>query len=195
MTLYARADFARIGSVEPNGVRVRPAVASDAAAAMELLHASFAGYSAFAAPGWAPPEPEPNEVEMMAEAFGVPEVWYVLAEDGDGLAGQCGFVQAHTERWRTGDPIEGLAHFWQLFVRPDWWGRGLGAHLHDLALAEIPARGFTRARLWTPEGQSRARRFYERRGWRLGDERMDASNPLGLPIVQYVHDLSGVTVR
>ena len=28
------------------------------------------------------------------------------------------------------------------------------------------ARGFTRARLWTPAGQRRARAFYAREGWR-----------------------------
>jgi GNAT superfamily N-acetyltransferase len=156
---------------------------------MDLLLTAFAGYSAFAPPGWKPPLPDPGELEMLAAKFDDPEVWYVVAEDGGGHAGQCGFNQAYTERWMTGDAIGGLAHFWQLFVRPDLWGSGLAAELHDSALAEIRARGFTRARLWTPEGQARARRFYEKRGWVLNGERQDESNPSGISLVQYVHDL------
>jgi GNAT superfamily N-acetyltransferase len=175
--------------VEPNGVTIRPAVAADVPAIFDLLLASFAGYSDFAPEGWTPPVPEPDEPERMAESFDRAEVWYVVAEDSHGHAGQCGFVQAYTERWMTGEPVEGMAHFWQLFIRPDVWGTGLAGRLHDMALDEIRARGFARARLWTPEGQRRARRFYERRGWALGQERQEADGPLGIPLVMYVHDL------
>jgi GNAT superfamily N-acetyltransferase len=48
----------------------------------------------------------------------------------------------------------------QLFVRPEAWGTGVAAELHDRAI-ELGAR-----QLWVMEQNARARRFYERRGWR-----------------------------
>jgi GNAT superfamily N-acetyltransferase len=163
-------------------------VASDVPAVMDLLMSSFAGYSEFAPPGWVPPTPADEDPEMIGKSFDNPEVWYVVAEDGAGHAGQCGFCQAYTEARFRGEPIEGMAHFWQLFIRPDMWGTGLAGELHAAALDEIRARGFARARLWTPEGQARARRFYERRGWVLGEERQD-DGPFGIPLVMYLHEL------
>jgi putative acetyltransferase len=70
---------------------------------------------------------------------------------------------------REGRPI-GLAAFeacWLggLYVVPDEWGSGVAGDLHDAALAEMP--DCPELRLWTLEANHRARRFYERRGWRL----------------------------
>jgi GNAT superfamily N-acetyltransferase len=53
-----------------------------------------------------------------------------------------------------------------LYVRPEAWGSGVAAALHDAALAELAAAGVRRATLWVLEANERARRFYERRGWR-----------------------------
>jgi len=51
-----------------------------------------------------------------------------------------------------------------LFVLPAHWGGGLGSDLHDLALERLEAAGVVEAKLWTL-AESKARRFYERRGW------------------------------
>jgi GNAT superfamily N-acetyltransferase len=50
-----------------------------------------------------------------------------------------------------------------LYVRPEAWGTGVAAALHERALA---AHGPGTMRLWVLEENRRARRFYERRGWR-----------------------------
>ena len=55
-----------------------------------------------------------------------------------------------------------------LYVLPSHWGRGIGAALHDEALAAIP--DCPEVRLWTLEENHRARAFYERRGWRQNGE-------------------------
>lgn len=52
-----------------------------------------------------------------------------------------------------------------LYVRPEAWGTGVAARLHDLAVGELRERGVGRARLWVLEANVRGRRFYERRGW------------------------------
>lgn len=55
-----------------------------------------------------------------------------------------------------------------LYVVPAEWGSGAAAALHDAALAAMP--DCPELKLWTLEENLRARRFYERRGWRLNGE-------------------------
>jgi GNAT superfamily N-acetyltransferase len=53
-----------------------------------------------------------------------------------------------------------------LYVVPEQWGTGLGGRLHDRALEVVRELGSERCHLWVLEDNARARRFYERRGWR-----------------------------
>jgi GNAT superfamily N-acetyltransferase len=53
-----------------------------------------------------------------------------------------------------------------LYVVPGQWGSGIAVKLHDRALEIALELGSTRCHLWVLEDNARARRFYERRGWR-----------------------------
>jgi GNAT superfamily N-acetyltransferase len=64
-----------------------------------------------------------------------------------------------TEEW-----LEGL------YVVPERWGSGLADELHDRALEVVRGLGSAGCRLWVLEDNARARRFYERRGWRENGE-------------------------
>jgi putative acetyltransferase len=101
-----------------------------------------------------PPElyPFPTEAvqERWQEALDDPEVTVIVAEE-DGRA--VGVVMTRTE-WLDG-----------LYVRPEWWSRGVGRSLHDEVLARQRAAGATRCHLWVLERNDRARRLYERLGW------------------------------
>lgn len=79
--------------------------------------------------------------------------------------------------------VPGLAHLWQLFVLPEWWGRGVAALLHDAAIAEMRAQGYRVGRLVTPSPHVRARRFYERRGWSPVEE--EWNDELALMVTEY----------
>ena len=57
-----------------------------------------------------------------------------------------------------------------LYVVPEEWGSGVAAALHDQALASMRELGATEATLWVVEGNTRARRFYEREGWSADGE-------------------------
>jgi GNAT superfamily N-acetyltransferase len=71
----------------------------------------------------------------------------------------------------------------RLYVLPSAWGAGVGAALHDDAIAALRADGAASASLWCLAGNERARRFYERRGWRLnGDERTVPFPPYPLDV-------------
>jgi GNAT superfamily N-acetyltransferase len=149
----------------------------------------LASYSAFAPPGWRPPERD-EERDRRAELVADPATWALLALVDGTPAGHVTFMPARERTadetpgaWQTREVIPGLAHFSQLFVLPDWWGRGVAPVLHDAAITEMREQGYESARLFNPTDHARARRFYERRGWRGCDERFN--DELALRLTEY----------
>ena len=57
-----------------------------------------------------------------------------------------------------------------LYVVPEEWGSGVAGALHDEAVVGMRELGATEATLWVVEGNTRARRFYEREGWSADGE-------------------------
>jgi GNAT superfamily N-acetyltransferase len=174
---------------EAEKVHIRAASRDDVPAVLALVASSFEGYRSFAPEGWQPPEQDRGAALAIEYILTHSNTWYVVAEDAAGHAGQCGFHPVHEERMMRGAPVEGLAHFWQLFVREDLWGSGVGGRLHDLAVSAMRERGFTRARLNTPAGQERARRFYERRGWRAAGPSPDGLGSPAIELLRYELEL------
>jgi GNAT superfamily N-acetyltransferase len=118
-----------------------------------------------------------GDVEWFTTLLEAEGSWVLLALVDEQPVGHVSFHPARDRSPHDSRPfnelpeIPGLAHLWQLFILPQWWGRGVAPFLHDAALAEMVARGFTRTRLYTPAAHLRARRFYERRRWSpVGDE-------------------------
>ncbi len=125
---------------------MRAATADDAALLAAIQEeASLAGLSHVY-----PPELYPFPTDAVRER------WRRYTEAGGWavVSGDDGFV-AVEEPW-----LEAI------YVRPAAWGSGVAGHLHDAAIAELRSRGVRRAKLWMLERNDRARRFYERRGWR-----------------------------
>jgi GNAT superfamily N-acetyltransferase len=160
---------------------LRPAGPDDAPQVMSVALEGFEGYRSFAPPGWEPPDPR-DELERARARLGDPRIWCLLAEQDGEAAGHVAFMPARIHANPSDEPR--LAHFWQLFVREPWWGSGLATALHAEAVREAAARGFTAMRLFTPAGQARARRFYEREGWTPAGEPADAPE-FGMPLVEY----------
>jgi GNAT superfamily N-acetyltransferase len=141
----------------------RAPVAGDVEQMVAVTVTGFESYRAFAPEGWEPPSTA-DEIERLEGLLGQDHVWYLVAEHEGELVGHVGFLAADRLSFaRVDDPR--LAHFRQLFVMPAHWGTGLARRLHAAAIDEAGARGFTPLRLFTPAGQVRARRFYEREGW------------------------------
>jgi predicted N-acetyltransferase YhbS len=160
---------------------LREAGLADADAIARLTHDSFRDYSAFAPPDWEPPALE-EEGRRMRESLTHPDAWCQVAESDGEHVGHVGFMPATISRAPTDEP--GLAHFSMLFVRPSHWGTGLATELHGEAVREAAARGYSSMRLFTPAGQVRARRFYEREGWIAAGEPVQ-DDDFGIPVVEY----------
>jgi GNAT superfamily N-acetyltransferase len=136
----------------------RPDEADELAAIQR--EASLAAY-----PHIFPPElyPFPTEAveERWREAVADPALEVIVAEEGRPV----GVVMTRPE-WLDG-----------LYVRPEWWSRGVGRALHDEVLARQRAAGSTTCNLWVLEHNDRARRFYERLGWRENGSTRDVPFP------------------
>jgi GNAT superfamily N-acetyltransferase len=135
----------------------------DADELLRTLELAFEGYRAFAPDTWEPP---PLDDHGVSERLADSAVWCQIASAAGEPAGHVALMPAAIHGgWPEPDP--GLAHLWQMFVREPFWGSGLAATLHGAVIEEALRRGFARFRLFTPAGQGRARRFYERERWTL----------------------------
>jgi GNAT superfamily N-acetyltransferase len=59
-----------------------------------------------------------------------------------------------------------VGELYALYVHPEWWSTGTGRSLMDHVLAKVSRAGFPNVMLWVLERNARARRFYERAGFR-----------------------------
>jgi tRNA dimethylallyltransferase len=154
---------------------LRPARPDEAEAAFQVQRrASLAGLAHIYPPDRYP-FPDEDVRERWREALADPAGHVVVAEHT--VAGIVGVAGA----------LDGWLH--GLYIVPECWGNGLAGRLHDEALRLLAADGATSARLWVLEDNERARRFYERRGWRRdGSERVVPFPPHPLD-VGYTKDL------
>ena len=160
--------------LRPATLRLRRAGPADAGTIARTIALGFDTYRAFAPARWRPPDVS-HEIEIVRQRLVARGTWCALAEVAGEPAGHVAMVA---------DRRPGTASLWQLFVRPAWWGSGLAPLLHEAFLQQASAAGYARARLLTPAAHARARRFYERRGWRPGGP-PEVMAPLGLPVIAY----------
>lgn len=145
----------------------------------------FESYRSFAAPGWTPPTLA-TEVELLQGLLGDEHVWCLLAESSGVLVGHITILPATRAYHPVNDPH--LVHLRNLYVHRDQWGTGLARTLHAAGLDAARERGFAQMRLFTPAGQARARRFYEREGWQPAGEQFYDPGP-DLPLIEYRYEL------
>lgn len=93
---------------------------------------------------------------------------------------------AHVCRSRDEDADESEGEVTAIYLRKQWWGRGIGRDLFKKAVDRLRAFGFTSAILWVLDSNARTRRFYEAAGWKLnGGEKVDDVRGIPLREVRY----------
>jgi GNAT superfamily N-acetyltransferase len=135
-------------------------------------------WRAFAPADWTP-RSFADSVALTRRVLAAPGARALLAHVDGEPAGHCGMVRGDWD-----EPLSVV--LWALFVRPAWWGTGLADRLHEAFVAEARERGYPQAWLAVPAAHARARRFYERRGWRA-DTLLDESR--GMPMAIYGRSL------
>ena len=160
--------------MRPAVLTTRRAWPADAETLAHTMTTGLETWRAFAPAGWSPPGP-PFLAAHARAALSNPDGWGLLAFcDGEPAA----HVVLTRADW-TGPPA---AMLWSLFVHARWHGTGLGDRLHAAFVTRARELGYGQAWLATAAPHVRARRFYERRGWRVEgfpeEER-------GMPMVAY----------
>lgn len=88
----------------------------------------------------------------------------LLAEDGGEAVG----MAIHgPDRQADGD-----VELYVIYVLSGYWSRGVGRSLMDRVIEDVRASGHARLALWVLEGNTRARRFYERYGFAVTEKKI-----------------------
>ncbi|WP_369195156.1 GNAT family N-acetyltransferase [Streptomyces djakartensis] len=92
--------------------------------------------------------------------------------------------------YRDGDVLTGDAELYAVYVHPGRLGRGAGRALLSESVARCAAAGHGRMFLWVLRDNDRARRFYERAGFRAdGAAESFEVDGIAVPEVRYVRPL------
>ena len=152
----------------------RRALPADAETLVRTSRLGLETWRAFAPPSWTLPTAAAH-VAFVRDRLSSPGAWAVLASVAGEPAGHAAMIPGSWDEPRS-------AILYALFVRPAWWGTGLAASLHDAFVDHARGAGYPQAWLATPAAHARARRFYERRGWRA-DTLLEDNR--GLPMAIY----------
>lgn len=166
-------------------ISVRPATLNDLPAISEVARetwlATYRGHM-----------PEADIQDFLQSNYSPERLRRSLKSLGEGfvVAVEAGQVIGYAMLSLNGD---GHAELWSVYVLPGVQRRGAGQRLWDTQLAHARLLQATRLVLWVLEGNSTARRFYERQGATCSDQR---EYPVGAGVineVQYALDLDQVS--
>jgi GNAT superfamily N-acetyltransferase len=88
------------------------------------------------------------------------------------------------------EPDDPTGELWMLNADPSAFGSGAAIALHQAAMQTLADQGHRSVALWVVDRNPRARRFYEREGWRAdGVERVDEVGGTPIQELRYVRDL------
>jgi len=117
------------------------------------------------------------------EAAGGVRVW-LAEETGSAVA----FASTGPSRDPEGEP--GTGEVYAIYVEPSMIGTGRGSELFAHVVADLRAQGYRRAELWVLPGNSHARQFYERAGWRAdGAEKVQPFGDIEVIEIRYRAEL------
>jgi GNAT superfamily N-acetyltransferase len=107
---------------------------------------------------------------------------WVAEEDGRVI----GFASAGASR-----DEEDVAELYTIYVLPESWGSRAGHELMRAVIDWFLAEEYTNAMLWVLADNPRARRFYEREGWRVDGRRTDEFHGVQVEEARYRLTLVG----
>jgi GNAT superfamily N-acetyltransferase len=147
---------------------VRPAVADDAGALAAVNVASWrAAYAGIMPDAYLDALSVEQRTASWARAIANPALRCLVAETHDGRV--VGYATVGP------DPEDDGPHgmLLMMYTLPDQWGGGAGPALMAASREALRGMCYAEAALWVLEANARARRFYERDGWREDGARRD----------------------
>jgi L-amino acid N-acyltransferase YncA len=105
------------------------------------------------------PQREERMRELLATKRSARRVWVIESEEG-----LLGFSEAGPSR--EDEAPDWAAEVYTIYLDPTAVGKGIGRELFAHTVADLRNAGYRHATLWALERNERARRFYEKAGWR-----------------------------
>ncbi len=106
-----------------------------------------------------------------------------VAEEDGRIVGVAILSPARANAGR-GDAIPGLAHLNTVAVMPDRWGQGIARTILGLIVEHAREGGYVQLQLYVDDDNARARRLYERNGWKPTGEIVHAERVTHLRYVR-----------
>jgi len=106
-----------------------------------------------------------TSVGVVRERIGAAAAIGKIAEEEARVVGVA-ILSPARENGGRGEPIPGLAHLNTVSVNPERWGMGIGRALVALIVEHARQVGYDELQLYVDENNERARRLYERDGWK-----------------------------
>jgi len=164
-------------------VTVRAATPDDARAIAEVHVRTWQEAYRHAFPAEVLETLDVDERELLwTDLLGRPEPAWV-AEDGGRVVGFANAGPSRTE--------EDVAELYAIYVLPEAWGGGAGRQLMAAVISWFLTEEYTTAMLWVLEDNPRARRFYEREGWRHDGGRTETMRGVDVEEALYRLTLAG----
>jgi ribosomal protein S18 acetylase RimI-like enzyme len=104
-------------------------------------------------------------VGVVRERIGAAAAVGKIAEE-DGRVVGVAILSPAREHGGRGEPVPGLAHLNTVAVNPEHWGMGIGRALVALIVEHARQVGYVELQLYVDGDNERARRLYERDGWK-----------------------------
>jgi len=163
---------------------IRTASPEDLESLASLVARANATYADWAGNGWEPPRAATERLSWQVRLEDA-AAWNAVAEGRSELIGCVSFTDARSAAGE-GKKVVGLAHLSRMFVDPIHWRAGVGTALLAAATEEMRRRCYAQAQLFTAILNAGSRAFYERHGWRRGDETREWK---GLRLIRFTLDL------
>jgi RimJ/RimL family protein N-acetyltransferase len=157
-------------------VRIRGARPSEDLTLLEIQRAASLAAFRHVFPPDQYPFPTEGVRKNWQEELASPDVRVLIAERSDQPIGAASYS---------------AQRFNQLWVLPEEWGGGAAQALYAEVMRGLETLGGSPCRLWVLEQNQRARRFYERRGWRLDGRQTTTRYPPHPTLLGYSLDVGG----
>ena len=80
-----------------------------------------------------------------------------------------------------------VGQLYVIYIHPDHEGKGFGSMLMNKAIEILKEDGYTKATLWVLDTNSKARSWYEHKGWKIeGKTKVDKRDGFNLNEVRYI---------
>ena len=108
---------------------------------------------------------------------------YLIARDDGKPCGICTYGASRD------NGMEGFGEIVAIYTLSEYWNRGLGKRIMDAAVEDLRALGYDKIMCRTYEANTRARRFYEKYGFRA-DGTYEDSGMSGALTVRYILEVN-----